>query len=133
MAMSTRRRNRALYSCIYIVYTYNMIIDTNIQKWGNSLALRVTGAMREIPGLTDGTPVRVEITDDGFSVKRAQNKPKKSIADKLKEIMPYTEEELIAGMRDHYDDPDILQLSSAEIDEIWGPDEEYEDLYPKEA
>ncbi len=47
-----------------------MRIEAYIQKWGNGLGLRVSGAMREIPGFEINTPVTVEILKDGFKVKK---------------------------------------------------------------
>ena len=32
-----------------------MKVETEIEKWGNSLALRVTGVMAEMPGFMEGS------------------------------------------------------------------------------
>ena len=48
-----------------------MQVHTKIQKWGNGLALRVSGAMREIPHFKEGTEVDVEITEEGLTVTNA--------------------------------------------------------------
>lgn len=47
-------------------------VETEIKKWGNSLALRVTGAMAELPQLEPGTRVTVDIDSEGFVVRRAE-------------------------------------------------------------
>jgi len=47
-----------------------LAIDTKIQKWGNSLGLSVSGAIKDIPHFTENTPVKVEIFEDGFIVKK---------------------------------------------------------------
>ena len=48
-----------------------MRVETEIKKWGNSLALRVTGPMAELPRLGPGTRVTVDIDSQGFVVRRA--------------------------------------------------------------
>lgn len=68
-----------------------MIIKSEIKKWGNSLALRITGAMVDLPKFHDGTKVVIEVNEDSLVIKRA-NKPKR----KLK--LPYTEKFLLQGM-----------------------------------
>lgn len=64
-------------------------IDTKIQKWGNGLGLRVSGLMRDIPHFEQDTPVRVEISEDGFTVKRMQP---------TCTSLPFSEEELLASL-----------------------------------
>ncbi len=51
-----------------------MRIEAFIQKWGNGLGLRVSGAMREIPGFEINSPVTIEILEDGFKVKKIEKK-----------------------------------------------------------
>ena len=67
----------------------SIALDTKIQKWGNGLGLRVSGLMRDIPHFEENTPVTVEITEDGFIVKKA-----------LQGInpLPFTEEQLLVGL-----------------------------------
>ena len=48
-----------------------MRVETEIKKWGNSLALRVTGLMAELPQFEPGTRVTVDIDSEGFVVRRA--------------------------------------------------------------
>lgn len=64
-------------------------VSAKIQKWGNGLGLRVSGAMRDIPNFAENSEVTVEIFDDGFTVKRAVNKPQN---------LPYSEQELLQGL-----------------------------------
>lgn len=66
-----------------------MKVEAKIQRWGNGLALRVAGLMRDIPHFKAGTRVDVEIQEDGFTVRKHQ-----STAHKL----PYSEEELLADI-----------------------------------
>lgn len=69
-----------------------MKIETHIQKWGNGLALRVSGIMRDIPHFKEGMNVMVEVTEEGFTVTKI-NKPKtrKRFSEKelLKDLTPY--------------------------------------------
>ena len=46
-----------------------MKVETEIKKWGNSLALRLTGVMAEMPGFKEGAKVIVDVSTDGFEVK----------------------------------------------------------------
>ncbi|MCY4154785.1 MAG: transcriptional regulator [Gammaproteobacteria bacterium] len=68
-----------------------MKVETEIKKWGNSLALRVTGVMATLPEFKAGTRVVVDVTDEGLVVKPATRK-KDSIH------FPYTEDELLADL-----------------------------------
>ena len=67
-----------------------MKIETQLKKWGNSLALRVTGVMAELPGFHDDSKVTVEVTEEGFKVRPAK--------ENRRSLLPYTEEELLADM-----------------------------------
>ena len=67
-----------------------MKTHTRIQKWGNGLALRVAGAMRDIPHFQEGTEVDVEITENGFTV--IKSTPKKI------NIFPFSEAQLLKGI-----------------------------------
>jgi len=67
-----------------------MKFQTKIQKWGNGLALRVAGAMREIPDFKEGTPVEIEVSKDGFSVKKV------ATVSFIK--LPFSEADLLSGI-----------------------------------
>lgn len=75
-----------------------MKIQAKIQKWGNGLALRVGGAMRDIPKLKDGTIVEVEITEEGFNVRRPT----------VQKIFPFTEDEILSDLTPESAHADIL-------------------------
>ena len=47
-----------------------MKIETKIQKWGNGLAIRIAGIMRDIPHFQEGTPVEVEVNEEGLTIKK---------------------------------------------------------------
>ena len=68
-----------------------MKVETEIKKWGNSLALRVTGVMATLPNFKAGTKVIVDVTDEGFAVKPATK-------EKNRFGFPYTESELLTDL-----------------------------------
>ena len=68
-----------------------MRVETEIKKWGNSLALRVIGAMAELPRFEPGTRVTVDVDSEGLVVRRA--------AGSLRSFrFPESESALLAGM-----------------------------------
>ena len=68
-----------------------MRVETEIKKWGNSLALRVTGTMAELPRFELGTRVTVDVDSEGFVVRRT--------AGSLRSFrFPESESALLAGM-----------------------------------
>ena len=66
-----------------------MKVESEIKKWGNSLALRVTGIMAELPNFRDGTKVIVEVSAEGIMVKPVHSR---------RGSLPYSEEELLADL-----------------------------------
>jgi len=76
-----------------------MRVEAKIQKWGNGLALRVSGVMRDIPGFQAGALVDVEVSEDGLIVR-------KRIPHRKAEL-PFSEEELLNGL-DATDHADLL-------------------------
>ena len=40
-------------------------MNSQVKKWGNSLAVRLPRELVSSLGLTDGTPVQLEVTEDG--------------------------------------------------------------------
>jgi antitoxin MazE len=81
-----------------------MKVESEIKKWGNSLALRVTGIMAELPNFEDGTKVIVEVSEEGIMVKPMPSPGRKR-------QLPYTEQELLAD----------LTPQSAHADELAAP------------
>jgi len=45
-----------------------MKIRTSIQKWGNSLAIRITGPLKTIPHFTANMPVEIEVNEHGLKI-----------------------------------------------------------------
>ena len=68
-----------------------MKVESEIKKWGNSLALRVTGIMADIPNFRDGTKVIVEVSEEGIMVKPVRSPGRKP-------QLPYSEKELLADL-----------------------------------
>lgn len=56
--------------CIYIVYTLSM--ETNIQKWGNSLGVRLPKGIVLSKSLRVGSRVEVKETKTGISIEVVQ-------------------------------------------------------------
>lgn len=75
-----------------------MKVEAKIQKWGNGLALRVAGVMRDIPSFENGTIVEVDISEDGFIVKKQS--PKK--------LFPFSEDEMLADLTPETAHADLL-------------------------
>ena len=67
-----------------------MKVEAKIQKWGNGLALRVAGLMRDIPHFEEGTKVVVDINEFGFVVVK-QEVSKKN-------LLPFSEAQLLNGL-----------------------------------
>ena len=87
-----------------------MNVQAKIKKWGNSLALRLSGPMVSIPHFKENMDVDVNITEEGILIKPAINKSKKNL--------PFSEENLIDGLtprRAHADE--IISLSTKELGE----------------
>ena len=68
-----------------------MQIETEIKKWGNSLALRLSGIMAELPQFQSGTRVTVDVSPEGLVVRRAAGRAGKY-------QFPYSESELLDGI-----------------------------------
>lgn len=68
-----------------------MRINSEIKKWGNSLALRITGIMAELPQFRAGSKVTVDVTQDGLVIKPYKKKNRR-----LK--LPYSENALLEDM-----------------------------------
>lgn len=67
--------------------TETLVIEQTIQEWGNGLAMRITAPLAKAAHVARGTPVRVEVMEDGFFV-RVGGKPKLTLAQKLKAFDP---------------------------------------------
>lgn len=63
-----------------------MKTHAKIQKWGNGLALRIGGILREVPQFKEGSEVDIEVTANGFTVTKIQAGNK---------LFPFSEQELL--------------------------------------
>jgi antitoxin MazE len=62
-------------------------MKATIQKWGNSLALRLPKALAEEAKIREGSKVELVGTPDGVLVK-ARRKPRYRLSDLLAEVTP---------------------------------------------
>jgi antitoxin MazE len=69
----------------------NQIVHTKIQKWGNGLALRVAGLIRDIPQFEQDAAVDVEVFEDGFTVRKV-------MPNKKGFVFPVKEQDLLKGL-----------------------------------
>tara|TARA_B100001013_G_C24496296_1_gene397305 strand:+ start:151 stop:411 length:261 start_codon:yes stop_codon:yes gene_type:complete len=76
-----------------------MRVQAKIQKWGNGLALRISGVMRKIPSFQEDTEVDVEVTEMGLSVTKTQD---------IKQKLPFSEQQLLRNMTPESAHADIL-------------------------
>ncbi|MBO9492949.1 hypothetical protein J7438_02430 [Thalassotalea sp. G20_0] len=74
-----------------------MRTESTIKRWGNGLALRISGPMRDIPGFEEGMGVEVEIHADGLFIRRKVSTGP----------LPYSEEELVASLKETLVDDDV--------------------------
>jgi antitoxin MazE len=88
-----------------------MKIETEIKKWGNSLTLRVSGVMAELPGFSEGTRVSVDVSEEGLIIKAVPT----HVAEPR---LPYSEKALLAGLTPETAHADELALpTGAELGE----------------
>lgn len=89
-----------------------MYVHAKIQKWGNSLGLRLSGILRDIPQLKEGVDVKIEVTSEGFIVKKTK-------VNKMQLVFPFSEKELIADLLPHelYNDLLVAPLKNESVDE----------------
>ena len=86
-----------------------MRIQSTIQKWGNSLALRLTGPIKTIPQFEVNMLVDIDVEEDGIKIHPAKMKVKK---------LPYSEKELLKNLNPKNAHVDTLvNLSAKEIGE----------------
>ncbi len=69
-----------------------MKLHAKIQKWGNSLGLRISGPIKTIPKFEENMLVTVDISEKGIYVYPRQKKLS------ARELLPFTEEDLLKGM-----------------------------------
>jgi antitoxin MazE len=50
-------------------------VKTRVQRWGNSLAVRIPKSFAEEVGLMDGSPVEMRLVEGGLLVEPASTRP----------------------------------------------------------
>jgi len=76
-----------------------MKMQTTIQKWGNSLAIRIMGSLKTIPHFTVNMPVEIEVSKEGLTIHPIVQK---------KTLLFFNEAQLLKG----------LTAKKAHVDEI---------------
>lgn len=85
-----------------------MKIQTTIQKWGNSLAIRITGPIKAIPHFTANMPIEIEVSKKGLIIH--------PIAPQKKKKLIFTEAQLLKGLtpkKAHADE--IVDIKNSEF------------------
>lgn len=54
-------------------------IQSTIQKWGNSLAIRITGPLKTIPHFSANMPIEIEVNESGLTIHPIKLKKKKLV------------------------------------------------------
>lgn len=67
-----------------------MKIHTTIQKWGNSLAIRITGPLKTIPHFTANMPIEIEVSERGLTIHPVISKKTK--------LLIFNEAQLLQGL-----------------------------------
>jgi antitoxin MazE len=67
-----------------------MKIHTTIQKWGNSLAIRITGPLKTIPHFTANMLVEIEVNEKGLTIYPVTSKKRK--------LLVFNEAQLLKGL-----------------------------------
>lgn len=89
-----------------------MKIQTTIQKWGNSLAIRITGPLKTIPHFTVNMPIEIEVNESGLTIH--------AITPKRQKLVLLKEAELLKGLTAktaHADELASVSLKDFEQDE----------------
>jgi antitoxin MazE len=67
-----------------------MKIHTTIQKWGNSLAIRITGPLKTIPHFRANMPIVIEVDENGLIIH--------PISPKKRKLLLFKEAQLLKGL-----------------------------------
>lgn len=67
-----------------------MRLQAKIQKWGNSLGLRLTGPMRAVPDFRENMIVDVDVSEEGLTIVPADTANLT--------VLPFTEGQLLSGL-----------------------------------
>lgn len=67
-----------------------MKIHTTIQKWGNSLAIRITGPLKTIPHFAANMPIEIEVNEKGLTIY--------PVSPKKRKLLLFNEAQLLKGL-----------------------------------
>jgi len=67
-----------------------MKIQTTIQKWGNSLAIRITGPLKTIPRFNANMPIEIDVNESGLTIHPATPQKRK--------LLLFKETQLLKGL-----------------------------------
>lgn len=81
----------------------HVLVDSKISQWGNSLGLRVSGIIKDMPAFEKDTPVEIEVFADGFRVTKKQPTKPNLLG----------ETELLASLNEHTAHADALAETSS--------------------
>lgn len=86
-----------------------MLVQSEVKKWGNSLALRITGSMADIPHLKEGTPLNIEVKEDVLIIR--------PVREAKESRFPFTESQLLEGLDEltSHADLAVAQFSEGEL------------------
>ena len=76
-----------------------MKVNSKIQKWGNGLAIRISGLVRDIPHFKEGMPVEIEVSELGLKIRKLPSQ---------RSILPFSEDFLLEGMTPQTAHADII-------------------------
>ena len=76
-----------------------MKVKSKIQKWGNGLAIRISGLVRDIPHFKEGMPVEIELSECGLKIRKLPSQ---------RSILPFSEDFLLEGMTPQTAHADII-------------------------
>lgn len=79
-----------------------MHVQTKIKKWGNSLALRLSGPMVLLPHFKENMLVDVRVTESGLEIKPVVLKKQKKL--------PFSEADLLEGLTAKHAHADTLVI-----------------------
>lgn len=86
-----------------------MKVQTTIQKWGNSLAIRITGPLKTIPNFTANMPVEIDVNEKGLIIH--------PIVSKKRKLLLFNEEQLLKGLtakKAHADE--VIEIHHQELE-----------------
>jgi len=77
----------------------NHIVHTKVQKWGNSLGVRISGLVRDLTNFEADSDITIEIFENGFTVKKC---------DPVHSRVFFSEDELLNDITEHNSHSDLL-------------------------